>query len=225
MEIAPGFVWNYFALAEIYLSEGNLSSAEEWYLRAKEIDPTNPGSHWGLATIYLEEERDSERAIRELTTAFRHNPTDAGLCIRIGTIYRDSGELDEALRWYEAAAQIDSLGASPHWYTGYTYLLQRMSAPASNHFEIAASRDPSNASYRFFLGRALAQAGDLNSAVLSFADAIELDPNNAVYHRALADTYRDLGRENEAMDEYSAVLRLDPSDDYARQQIEQLSTD
>lgn len=225
IEIAPEFVWNYFTLAEIYLLEGNLSSAEQWYLRAKEVAPTNPGSYWGLATIYWEKERDSERAIAELRAAFRHNPTDAGLCIRIGTIYRDSGELDEALRWYETAAQIDSLGASPHWYIGHIYLLQGMTAQAIEHFEIAVSRDPSNTSYHFFLGRALAQAGDLNLAILSFGDATELDPDNVAYHTALADAYRDLGQKNQAIGEYQVVVRLDPSDDYARRQIEQLSTE
>jgi len=52
----------HFNMATVYAKEGRFREAEEEYLRALKVDPTDADSHYNLAILYDEELHDQRRA-------------------------------------------------------------------------------------------------------------------------------------------------------------------
>ena len=81
-------------------------------------------------------------------------------------------------------------------------------------YRLAVKGRPKNAFYRYKLGAACAQAGQIEDAETELQKAIQLAPNDAFYHFWLADFYGCIDRVDEQIRELTEATRLAPCDPY-----------
>ena len=62
-------------------------------------------------------------------------------------------------------------------------------------------------------------------AIECFQKVIALDPSSAIDYANIASNYRDMGNKEEAIRHYQLALELDPTIDFARDNLEKLTTD
>lgn len=79
------------------------------------------------------EARDWNAAIKSLTAAARREPRNADIQNLLGYAYRNSGQLEPALKHYQRALQLDSHHLGAHEYIGEAYLMANDLAKAEEH--------------------------------------------------------------------------------------------
>lgn len=79
------------------------------------------------------EARDWNAAIKSLTVAVEHEPRNADAHNLLGYAYRNTGQLEAALRHYQRALQIDPRHLGAHEYIGEAYLMANNLAKAEEH--------------------------------------------------------------------------------------------
>lgn len=110
-QVAPGSIWQHQTLAEAYESQKSYESAIGEYRQVLSIDPRRPGIHYRIGRTLLARGRDTSssedrsRAMKEFEEELVIDPLNANAAYELGEIHRDSGELDEALHYFEQALQ------------------------------------------------------------------------------------------------------------------------
>lgn len=79
------------------------------------------------------EARDWKTAIKWLAAADKRTPNNADIHNLLGFAYRNSGEVETALKHYGRALQIDSRHRGAHEYIGEAYLMMNNVAKAEEH--------------------------------------------------------------------------------------------
>jgi Flp pilus assembly protein TadD len=94
------------------------------------LSQDNPDFAQGRRAI---ESRDWKSAIKWLATADKRTPNHADIHNLLGFAYRNSGQVEEALKHYQRALQIDSRHRGAHEYIGEAYLMMNNVAKAEEH--------------------------------------------------------------------------------------------
>ena len=87
------------------------------------------------------------------------------------------GDLDEAVRHYRRALQIDPDHTEAHGNLGNALAEQGRLDEAIGHYRQALRTEPNNAGLHHNLGRGLVMAGQLAGALEHFQEAVRLKPN------------------------------------------------
>jgi Flp pilus assembly protein TadD len=103
------------------------------------------------------EARDWKTAIKWLAAADKRTPNNADIHNLLGFAYRNSGEVETALKHYERALQIDSRHRGAHEYIGEAYLMMNNVAKAEEHLAALKRVCSSVCEEREDLGRKIAQ--------------------------------------------------------------------
>lgn len=90
----------------------------------------NPDFAQGRRSV---EARDWKSAIKWLGSADKRTPNNADIHNLLGFAYRNSGQVDQALKHYQRALQIDSRHRGAHEYIGEAYLMMNNVAKAEEH--------------------------------------------------------------------------------------------
>jgi Flp pilus assembly protein TadD len=128
----------------------------------------------------------------------------------VGLHYFKQGRVDEAVRQYAAALQMNPLYDAAHSNLGRALAGQRRYDEAVTHFETALSLRPDDVKTRNNLGNVLAQQGRHAEAVREFEEALRLNPDHVTAHNNVAISYKKLGRIGEAIAHYREAIRLQP---------------
>jgi arylsulfatase A-like enzyme/lipoprotein NlpI len=163
-----------------------------------------------LAECQIELRRfdEAERALRE---ALAQQPPPETAWFNLGLVHEERGEAAQAMQAYEK-----ELAANPGAYRAafnLGRLLQRAGRPreALERLRQVASLAPEFAIGRFYLAKALLDAGDLAGAAREALDGLKLEPASSMAplgHYVLADVYNRQGRANEARAQQQAGDRL-----------------
>jgi tetratricopeptide (TPR) repeat protein len=97
-------------LAHTYLLQGDIESAEAWFRKAAECDPSDYVPHLNLAKIALQR-HNQEDALRRLDRARVLAPRERGVLYNLSSVYRQLGRNEEARRVQEAIDQTREAGA------------------------------------------------------------------------------------------------------------------
>jgi tetratricopeptide (TPR) repeat protein len=89
------------------------------------------------------EARDWKTAITSLTAADKRTANNAEIHNLLGFAYRNSGQIDVALKHYQRALQIDSRHRGAHEYIGEAYLMLNDAAKAEEHLATLRKLCPS----------------------------------------------------------------------------------
>ena len=87
-------------LAEIDAQKGNTQQSYKGYMRAVELQPADADAKLGLAKTLIEMNQ-TDRARALLEEAVRLEPTNATAHYRLGTLYRKTGQMEDAEREIE----------------------------------------------------------------------------------------------------------------------------
>jgi serine/threonine protein kinase/Tfp pilus assembly protein PilF len=187
----------------------NEPAAAEQLLRAGQ--ERNPSDFWlahnlGIL-LYHQGPRRAENAVRYLTTALALC-NSAGVQSNLGLALLSMGDVEGAIRRYEAALQLDPKCRAAHLNLGVALKAKGRLDDAIQEYQKAIDLDPKWASAHNNLGTALSARGQLGDAIQSYRKAIELDPKYAVAHRNLGNAFYDNGQLDEAIAEYRRAINL-----------------
>jgi len=104
-------------------ARGRLDEAVERLRAALKLDAENSDLHRELGITFLLG-KDWKRARVEMLEAIRHDPTDADAYNGLGYALEKMGDLDEAVKQYRMATQLDP--ADPTYRTHYFDILSRL---------------------------------------------------------------------------------------------------
>ena len=139
--------------------------------------------------------------------------TGALRLIEEGNAIEESGQLDEAMRCYDAAINLAPDLARAHMNRGNILLAQGRAQESLGAYETAIELDPSYAAAHYNAGNAYAQLGRNEAAHSAYARAIQLKPDFTDAHVALGCLLEDIGQINDAVASYRKALEISP--DYA----------
>jgi len=110
-EVAPASIWKHQAAAEAWESQGSYDVAISEYRQVLSIDPHRPGIHYRLGRVLLargaatNSQEDSADALKEFSNELDLDPTNANAAYELAETYRNSGEMEEAERFFRLALQ------------------------------------------------------------------------------------------------------------------------
>ncbi len=108
-QVAPDSVWKHEAAAEAFESQGTYDTALYEYRRVLALDPHRPNIHYRLGRTLLARSRkthsakDAAEAANELEQALQQDPGNANAAYELAMLHRNSGELDDAQKFFEVA--------------------------------------------------------------------------------------------------------------------------
>lgn len=166
-----------------------------------------------LGRGYVGEFTRSQRArasFRQNLEAATLNPADASAHYNLGLIHQQRGEMDEAIKRFERAIEIDADETDAHYQLGRIARAQGAGhlADAIKHFEQVVARNPSHAQHEIWreIGAtylAAGQYGDARDALERFLDDRQNDPEGLYL---MGRAYAGLGNQREAASSMQACI-------------------
>jgi tetratricopeptide (TPR) repeat protein len=134
-------------------------------------------------------------------------PRSAESHIDLGSLLKEKGELDAAVKCYSRALELSPQDVNA--LMGLGHALQKKGAliEARAHCRRAVELQPENAEAHNALGDVLKEQGTLDEALLAFRRAIELRPTFAECLSTLGTVFEELGRFPEAEESLRAAVR------------------
>jgi tetratricopeptide (TPR) repeat protein len=136
----------------------------------------------------------------------------------------DRGWLDEAIKEFKKAIDLDPQSAHAHDNLATVYSEKKLYRQALQEYLTALSLEPDSATAHYNLACFLATHGP-DMAVSEYKEAIQLDPEYPDAHLNLGLTYSDQGKTEEARAELEAAVALDAKDPFPRHELAALLMD
>jgi tetratricopeptide (TPR) repeat protein len=111
----------------------------------------------------------------------------------------EATSLDEAIRAYARALEVDQAFSAAHVNLGRLLQLAGRVGDAIEHYRAALEQETADPTAAFNLGTALEEVGRWGEALTAYRLALRLDPNFADVHFNLARLYEQLGRRAAAL--------------------------
>lgn len=128
----------------------------------------------------------------------------------LGLIFANRGQLDEAIRHYQAAIKLKPESSKAHNNLGIAYAGEKQFADAIKEFEAALKTEPNNPNFHFNLGIAYEKIGRLEEALAAYKAALRLNPVNPEFFFNIGRVSVELGRYDVGIREYKRALELKP---------------
>ena len=202
------------AEGEVALAGGESHAAIEAFSGAIALRPKSMVAHYRRGEAYREE-RQHDRAVRDLQTARRLAPGAPQPLVALGKLYDARGEPSQAAEWYSEAADRLQDDADPALL--YTLALARYRAgvpvAAREPLRRALARDDSMADAHYLLGLVHSDAQQPDEAILALERAVRLAPALVPAHEELADLYQRFDRTDDELRQLRVLAELDPGRD------------
>jgi adenylate cyclase len=194
-----------------------LDHAVRLFSRALELDPRYAPAHAGLCRAQLARFRSTrslesfEAARRAGERAIELEPDSAEARVALGSLFLQSGRLDDALSALELAVAIDPHCADARSILGDVYARQGRLEDAERAFREAIDSQPGNWLAYEGLGAFHYARGNFKEAEASFRRVVELSPDNAAGHANLGAVLYMGGELEAAAAAWQEALRLSPT--------------
>jgi len=217
-------VWE--KLGWCYYQAGDYDKASECARRELAFDnPSVRSGAFQLMGLSSLKQGDHDEALRLLHLALEiDRDRDIGL-YRLATAYDDLGRLDEALFYYEAAAEAAPLHNPTLYHLGVAYRRVGRNADARTAFERQLANNPYDVSAvnaLVELDIELGTRGAFLAAERRLLNLLRDLPHEAPLRINLGVVQYHLGRIDQAIDAYTQVLRRDPNNVTAALNLSQL---
>lgn len=130
----------------------------------------------------------------------------------------DRGWLDEAIREFKKAIELDPESAHAHDNLATVYSEKKFYVQALEEYLTALRLEPDSATAHYNLACFLATHSH-EMAIEQYKEAIAQDPEYPDAHLNLGMTYADLDQRDEAKAEFKAAIEMEPSDALARHEL------
>lgn len=138
-------------------------------------------------------------------------PGFAGARYDLGRARKASGDLDGAVREFEAALRLAPDYADAHEALAAVLQQRGDSEGAIEHFAIAAEIDPRSFDAAWNLGLELLKVGDAEAARPIFIDLVRVKPNRFAVRMALGTACASTGRHDDAVEQFTRAVALMPT--------------
>ncbi|NIA20436.1 MAG: tetratricopeptide repeat protein [Anaerolineaceae bacterium] len=203
LAIEPDNAGALLGLGGIAQNQGNSELAQQLFQRAIDAEPTNDAGYYGMAQLYVRQNKPLE-AVNALREAIKAGTPDDEL--------EDPSELRRRKAVLEILANMLIESNDPQMTAEAITIIDRL--------EKMSAANP--AAVLFLRGRIASQKGDLREAERKLLEAVNLSPNNPMYHYRLGQVYNKLGVTGKALEEYTAAVSLSPKRDLIRLERAQL---
>lgn len=153
-----------------------------------------------------ESQGDFRRAITQYELASKLDHTASVPLLRLGMIYTQLGEFDNAVGAWNRYIKATNGDAAGYCDLGYTQELAQRFPEAEAAYKIAIARQPKNETARVDYGLMLARRGRLKEATIQLQTVLTA----AEAHYNLASVLESEGKLEDAKSQYQEALRLDP---------------
>jgi tetratricopeptide (TPR) repeat protein len=234
IQLDPTFADTFVFLGDAYQALNKPDEALKAHLKALELNAsalTDPRL-FSLPINGFQDRRFDFYAkagtLDQITAALRNNPAldqDAGINTTLAGILMRQGNLDQALAYYNKAAQINPNDLATHLAIGYIDAQQKRFDAALAEFQRCVAIAPNDLVSHRNLGGILRQLNRLDEARVEFEKALAITPDDLVTIQNLADVYRLMNRPQDALTQIQHWVDLSPQDYSAHQNWSMLYRD
>lgn len=217
-------------LGEFWLAQHDFLKAEEAYLLILRI---NPQAYWakealeqvraGPLLVEIEDKINQNR-FEQAVSLYQHliseNPTYPGYYIKLGKLYLEKKQSNDAIGLYFKALQILPQNVELQIALAFALIQNGELQKAQSTFKNALELDPNNPEAIAGLGKVAELSGNLPEAAFYYQSALKIDPNNltSLIYQAEFDIRQ--GHYEGAVKLYRKVHKLLPSALWVEQAIE-----
>ena len=241
-ETTPEGINKHIILGDSYYAAGKYDEAIEEYKKALEIEPNDdilnklgqvyqekrlssrPKDEHDeeldtLTTLELPIETDSptkENALERTTKPKKKmkNVQDATKddYLTKGREFYNRGMLDEAIKEFKEALEIDPDDVEAHYDLGNACFDKGMLDEAISEFKKVVDTDPEFINAYLDLGMAYLDMGSIDEAISLYEKALKSNPNSAELAHNLGKAYSDKNQYNKAINNFNKAISLNPMD-------------
>jgi Flp pilus assembly protein TadD len=185
IRMEPKNAYFYKGRGVAYLSLKRLPEAIAAFRKALDLDPYYVDARNDLGTaLILSGERDEGK--RMLVAAYNEpmNPTPEVTARNLGRTYKDEGDLEQALTWYNTSVRRNPRFADAHIGLAETLAAMGRMDEAIRHLEMATAKTAENVRVVFALGQAYYRAGRWDEARGRLEEVVKAQPAGDVGKRA-----------------------------------------
>ncbi len=176
-----------FYLGLINFINEKYEESEQYYLNALEIEPENKNILDYLSNTYLKLD-NYEEAVNSLIK-INEIEEDKIIWMRIGKIYQENEDFEEAREAYENAIAIDEEFGDAYKFTGIMFYEQDEYEEAISFLQSATEFFPEDDNLQKKLAKCYDKTGKIEEAVSHYIEIIEKEPDNIKAHFSLANLY------------------------------------
>jgi cellulose synthase operon protein C len=208
-------------LAELSLRGGKPQDAKDRALLVLHSNPQNSDAQIVLSSADAAL-GDSQAALQEGIEATRMSPSRMEAFTHLGLLYVRSGDVGKAEENLKKAKALDLSGIAATMTLGEFYEQNRRWTDATNEFQAAITREPTNPVPRAALATVYMNQGQDALAEKTLADTKALLKDDPAAYRMLGDYYLGRGNNEKAIAEFSELARQHPKDPQVRKTYIQL---
>jgi tetratricopeptide (TPR) repeat protein len=183
-------------LGDIYLRTNEPEKALEAYENALTIDESVDFVHAALGDLYeyLYRQNPSdndtiEKGIQYYKEALKLNKDQSKYCSRIGDLYFDKGDFDNAITFYNKTTVLDEKDANAFANMGYSYFYKQDYPNALKLYDKALDIDKENKFALKYKGDYYRQSNQYDEAIKFYDKYLEYYPNNSEILISLSEIY------------------------------------
>jgi tetratricopeptide (TPR) repeat protein len=195
--------------------------SKDSYERMYRADPQSWRVHQALAQSFVEADRFADAAT-ECQVALGLRPNEPGLHEELGDIYWKENQLDKAESAFQDELKIDGESLSAMYKLAVVSLERSKPETTLALMNGLLRRAPNYPDAQYQLGRAEAQLGQVNAAIVSFKAAVDQGQGDSEARRQsyyqLAQLYRRAQRPEESQAALESFMRLKQEADAAQAQ-------
>lgn len=203
------------SLGHLELANENAKIAEEYFIKALKIEPTNQAIQIAVADLYARQGRLDE-AQERLSQLVTENPKQTGLRYVLGEFFLRRGLNDNALNQYEEILEQDPLRFDARDKLFDMYLARQEIEKAKALVTSFEEKAPSNPMVKYFQGRNYELEGNLEKALQSFTEALISATSFAPAFRKAGIIELSVGKTREGLEHLNQAISIDPNDVGAR---------
>lgn len=202
----------YFYLGENYFQKDKSDSAEYFYKKGIEKNPTYPLNYVGYGKIlwYQGKIDDAKAQFFKATSISQNKNAQVFREIAKVYIYAPQKSFDEAIGLIQKAIKLEPKNPENHILLGDALLEKNPTdgSPAIKEYNEAIKLNPKSATGTLRIGKLYERARNYNLALENYKKAIEIEPNYAPAYRELAELYHKANQDNKAIEMYEKYLQL-----------------
>lgn len=196
---------------EQYLESRNLLQAENELKKASEIAPESPTIIYNFGRLQLSK-GETDKAIKYFKDAIAKKPLFVKAYDAIGEIYEDMGDVQSAIKYYEAAHDISSSNTDRLITLSKLYKKAGETDRAENILKDAVSdvrQDVSTSGH--LMGEMYLAKNENEKALEILIKAYKKNSSDTSIMQSLAEAYRKVGQPEQAIEIYKEILKINPN--------------
>ncbi len=175
-------------LAMTYLATGNFKKANVYFLKAIEVEQTNPGPFINLAFI-ARQNQEFDLALDYLKRAEKIDPSYNLLFANFGDLFLELKDYQNAMTMYQKLLQKNSKEIHALLGIGRVFLFTKQFSKAQEHFQQILAYDKMNKEALNNLGTTFHNSGKYLQAINYYQKSLKQEPENLEVMFNIANSY------------------------------------